>query len=65
MPGTPPTLTTKELTAIEEQLGSEQEIIRKYQMCSQNATDPTLQTLCQEMASKHQRNYDTLYGHLS
>ena len=58
-------LTSKELTAIEEQLGSEERIIKEYQVCAHNATDSSFQTLCREMATKHQQHYDTLYGHLS
>ena len=58
-------LTSKELSAIEDQLSLEQNIIKKYQMYASQTTDPQLRTRCEQIASKHQCHFDTLMGHLN
>lgn len=58
-------ITSKELTAIEDQLGIEQNLIKKYNMYAQTSTDACIKTKCEQIASKHQNHYNTLLGHLS
>ncbi len=58
-------LTTRELTAIEDQLGMEQTMIKKYQMYAQQSTDPQIKTKCEQIATKHQNHYSRLLNHLS
>jgi rubrerythrin len=57
-------LTTRELTAIEDQLSVEQTLIKKYQMYAQQCTDPQIRTKCQQIAAKHQNHYNRLINHL-
>ena len=58
-------LTSKELTAIEDQLGIEQNLIKKYNMYAQTSTDVALKTKCEQIATKHQGHFNTLMNHLS
>lgn len=58
-------LTTKELSALEDQLGLEQTMIKKYQMYAQACTDPQLKQKCTQIASQHQAHYNCLLGHLN
>ncbi|MCL2096800.1 MAG: spore coat protein [Oscillospiraceae bacterium] len=57
-------LTSKELTAIEDQLTIEQNVISKYRMYSSGATDGEIKDKCNCIAQKHQRHYDTLISQL-
>lgn len=59
------TLTSKELTAIEDQLAIEQNLVKKYQMYAQQTQDTQIQTQCNAIANKHQTHYNTLLGHLN
>ena len=47
-------LTSKELSAIEDQLNAEQCLIKKYKLYAQNASDPQIKTKCEQIAAKHQ-----------
>lgn len=58
-------LTSKELSALEDQLNCEQNLIKKFKFYSQNATDPKIKTMCDDMAAKHKKHFDTLMGHLN
>ncbi|MCL2088236.1 MAG: spore coat protein [Oscillospiraceae bacterium] len=58
-------LTSKELTAIEDQLNVEQNLVKKFTMFSQSCSDPQLKTKCEQIASRHQGHYTRLLGHLS
>ncbi|GHV34639.1 hypothetical protein FACS18949_11040 [Clostridia bacterium] len=58
-------LTTKELTALEDQLGLEQTLIKKYGAMSTQCTDPALQSKLASIAGRHQKHYTTLIGHLN
>jgi len=53
-------LTSKELTAIEDQLTMEQNIVSKFRMYAQMATDSDIKNKCECMADKHQQHYNTL-----
>ena len=57
-------LTSKELTALEDQLTIEQNVISKYKMYSQTAVDSEIKNKCECIANKHQKHYDTLAGQL-
>lgn len=59
------TLTAKELTAIEDQLGIEENLVKKYKMYAQQAQDTCIKQKCEEIATKHQSHFNTLLGHLS
>ena len=58
-----PNLTSKELSAIEDQLAQEQLLVKKYRMYSQSATE--IKTKCEQIASRHQNHYDKLFAHLN
>ena len=53
-------LTSKELSAIEDQLGQEQLLVKKYKLYAQTATDPQIKTKCEQVAAKHQEHFDKL-----
>ena len=53
-------LTTKELTAIEEQLGQEQVLIQKFKMYAEMTEDQQLKSSCEQIASKHEIHMNKL-----
>lgn len=57
-------LTTKELSALEDQLGFEGVLCCKYQAAAQNAKEVELKTLYEGYAVQHKQNYDTLLNFL-
>lgn len=57
-------LTSKELSALEDQLNCEQVLIKKYKAYAQAASDPQIKTTCEQIAAQHKQHYDTLMGHL-
>ncbi|MCL2083974.1 MAG: spore coat protein [Oscillospiraceae bacterium] len=57
-------LTTKELTALEDQLGVEQVLIKKYTAMSGQCTDPIIKNKLSAIAGRHQQHYNTLMTHL-
>lgn len=59
------TLTAKELTAIDDQLGVEQNLVKKYQMYAQQAQDSCIKQKCDTMAQRHQNHFNTLLGYLN
>ncbi len=59
-----PNLTSKELTAIEEQCNNEMILIKKYRAYAAESTDQTLKTKWIRMADQHQQHYATLLKHL-
>lgn len=59
------TLTAKELTALEDQLGLEQNLIKKYNMYAQQSQDQQIKQKCEEIATKHQTHFNTLLGYLN
>lgn len=56
------TLTTKELSGIEDQLKAEQNIICKLSHFANSTQDGQLKSKLNEMASRHQQHYDKLYS---
>lgn len=59
------TLTTKELAALEDQLGQEKNLVKKYQTFAAQCQDAALKAKCTEYANKHQAHFDTLMGCLN
>lgn len=58
-------LTSKELSAIEDQLNCEQMLIKKFKAYAAVATDPQIKASCENMAMRHKQHFDTLMGHLN
>lgn len=58
-------LTTKELTAIEEQLGQEQILIQKFKMYAGMTQDQQLKACCEQIASKHEIHKNKLLNRLA
>jgi len=59
------TLSAKELTAIEDQLGMEQVLVKKLRSYAELTTDPQLKMKCTQLADTHQRHYSRLLNHLN
>lgn len=58
-------ITSKELSALEDQLNYEQVLVKKYKTYSSQCTDPQLKTKCEQVASRHQEHFNRLMTHLS
>lgn len=59
-----PGLTTKELAALEDQIGLEKMLSCKYSEASQNCNDATLKGVYQQYSQQHEQNYTGLLGYL-
>ena len=59
-----PNLSTKELSALEDQLGFERMLCCKYQDAAQATTETELKSTYNQYAAQHKQNYDTLLGFL-
>ena len=57
-------MTTKELMALQDQIGEEQVITKKYRTMARQCTDPAIRQKLETIASQHQRHFDTLMAHL-
>ncbi|MFQ7853806.1 MAG: hypothetical protein ACLRIS_00335 [Flavonifractor plautii] len=57
-------LTTKELTALSDQLNFEKTLYCKYQEAAQECTEEDLKPCFQQYADQHRQNYDCLLGYL-
>ena len=57
-------LTTKELSALEDQLGFEGMLCCKYQDAAKNAQEVEFKTVYEGYAAQHKQNYDTLLNFL-
>ncbi len=60
-----PNLTSKELTAIEEQLNAEKVLVAKYKQFANETSDVTLANSLNQIANKHQQHYDSLFQYLN
>ncbi len=60
-----PSLTSKELAAIEDQLNSEKMLVKKYKAYASMSQDPQICSKCEQIASQHQNHYNRLLGYLS
>ena len=58
-------LTSKELSAIEDQLNFEQLLIKKYKFFANTCTDQQLKVKCEQIAAQHQSHYATLLNQLN
>ena len=57
-------ITSKELTAIEDQLNSEQLLIKKYKYYATMCQDAQLKTTCENLAAQHKTHFDTIMSYL-
>lgn len=57
-------LTTKELAALEDQLGFEKVMCCKYQAAAQAVTEAELKNSYDRYAVQHKQNYEKLLGFL-
>ena len=53
-------LTSKELTALEDQIGCEATLVKKYEAMACLCTDAKLQDTLSCIADKHRAHYNTL-----
>lgn len=53
-------LTTKELAALDETLGTEQLLVKRCTAAANACTDPTIKQHFTSMAQRHQKHYDIL-----
>ncbi len=53
-------LSAKELTALEDQLGSEQTLIKQYRAMACLCNDMNIQQEFNNIAERHQQHYNTL-----
>ena len=58
-------LTSKELSALEDELGAEQLLIKKYKTYDMLSTDPQIKTQCEQIAGRHQNHFDRLLSFLN
>ena len=58
-------LTSKELTSLQEQLGSEQVLIKKFKAYANACSDQELKAKCEEVAAKHEEHYCRLLNQLN
>ena len=59
-----PNLSSKELSALEDQLGFERMLCCKYQDAAQTTQETELKSCYNQYAAQHKQNYDTLLGFL-
>lgn len=59
-----PNLSSKELSALEDQLGFERMLCCKYQDAAQSTSESELKSTYNQYAAQHKQNYDTLLGFL-
>lgn len=57
-------LTTKELSALEDQLGFEKMLCCKYQDAANSTSETELKSCYDQYAAQHKRNYETLLAFL-
>ena len=55
-----PSLTAKELTALDDQLNMEKILVKKYETYSANCTDPMIQSKFRQIAETHRTHYNKL-----
>jgi len=60
-----PSLTAKELTALDDQLNMEKILVKKYETYASNCMDPTIQSKFRDIAETHRCHYNKLMTYLS
>ncbi len=58
-------LTTMELEGFSKLLTSEANTIQKYKAYAASCEDPALCELCEDLAARHKRHYDTILSELN
>jgi hypothetical protein len=58
-------LTSKELSALEDQLNYEQILVKKFHTFASGLSDPQLRTKCEQVAAKHQDHFNRLMNYLN
>ena len=53
-------LTTKELTALDDQIGMEKTLVKKYEAMAAMCNDAQIQQCLRNIAQKHQQHTSTL-----
>ncbi len=57
-------ITCKELSALSDLLGAEQNLVAKYKAYAAQTNDVALKNHYEQIAQQHQRHYDQLYSNL-
>jgi hypothetical protein len=57
-------LTSKELTALDEQIGTEENLVKKFEALSCLCNDTKIQQDLVNCANKHRQHYNTLVSFL-
>ena len=57
-------LTSKELTALEDQLKAEQFTVAKYRGMATQCNDAIIKSKLEQIASRHQQHYDKIVSYL-
>lgn len=57
-------ITTKELSALEDQLNYEQMLVKKYHTFANQCGDSTIKAKFVQIADKHQQHFNILMNHL-
>ena len=57
-------LTAKELAALEDQIGHEQTLVKKYEAMACLCNDTKIQQEFNDFANKHRAHYNSLVGFL-
>lgn len=57
-------LTSKELTALDEQIGGEENLVKKYEALACLCNDTKIQQDLMNFANKHRAHYNTLVSFL-
>ena len=58
-------LPSKELSSLEDQLGAELLLVKKYKSYASLTSDPQIKTQYEQIAGKHQNHFDRLMGFLN
>lgn len=59
-----PTITTKELGSINDQLSLEENLVAKFKYFASVTEDSALKNKFEQIASEHQSHFNRLYSHL-
>lgn len=57
-------LSAKELSALQDLLGGEELLIKKFQMLAEHSQDPEIKEQFTEISAKHQTHFNSLYAQL-
>ncbi|MDA8212973.1 MAG: spore coat protein [Clostridia bacterium] len=59
------TLTTRELSCIQDHLNQEALVVKKFRSTAQQTTDPQLRNLYEHAANTHEKHFKMLMQHLN